>query len=108
MGFIIQNKDGLEQLRLDTDVTWPGERQGRRGGEMGSRFVGTWTCRDEDELKCQEAPFAASAQNFGREGLLIMTESMHLVHEGCETGHITVGGADNDLRKAVAIASDAA
>ena len=47
MGFIIQNKDGVEQLRLDTDGLWPGERQGRRGGEMGSRFVGTSTCRDE-------------------------------------------------------------
>ena len=50
-------------------------------------------------MKCQEAPFAAIAQNLGREGLHIMTESMHLVHEGCETGHITVGGAGNDLRK---------
>ena len=103
MGFIIQNKDGLEQLRLDTDRPWPGERQGRRGGEMGSRFVGTWTCRDEVP---KEAPFAASAQKIGREGLHIMSESMHLVHGDCGTGHFTVGGADNDLRKALAIASD--
>ena len=35
-----------------------------------------------------------------------MTAPMTLVHEGCGTGHITVGGADNDLRNAVAIASD--
>ena len=50
-------------------------------------------------MKCQEAPFAASAQKIGREGLHIMTESMHLVHGGCGTGHFTVGGADNNLRK---------
>ena len=57
-------------------------------------------------MKCQEAPFAASAQKIGREGLHIMSESMHLVHGDCGTGHFTVGGADNDLRKALAIASD--
>jgi len=55
-------------------------------------------------MKCQEAPFAASAQKIGREALHIMTASMHLVHEGCGTGHFTVGGADSDLRKALAIA----
>ena len=55
-------------------------------------------------MKCQEAPFAASAQKIGREALYIMTASMHLVHEGCGTGHITVGGADNDLRNALTIA----
>ena len=55
-------------------------------------------------MKCQKAPFAAIAQDFGREGLHIMTASMHLVHEGCGTGHFTVGGADSDLRKALAIA----
>ena len=33
-----------------------------------------------------------------------MTASIHLVHGGCGTGHFTVGGADNDLRKALAIA----
>ena len=33
-----------------------------------------------------------------------MSESMHLVHGNCGTGHFTVGGADNDLRKALAIA----
>ena len=35
-----------------------------------------------------------------------MTAPMTLVHEGCGTGHITVGGADIDLRNALAIASD--
>ena len=35
-----------------------------------------------------------------------MTAPMALVHEGCGTRHITVGGADNDLRNALAIASD--
>ena len=56
--------------------------------------------------KCQKALFAAIAQNFGREGLHIMTLSMRLVHENCGSGHFTVGGADNDLRNALAIASD--
>ena len=54
--------------------------------------------------KCQKALFAAIAQNFGRQGLHIMTAPMRLVHAGCGTGHFTVGGADNDLRKALAIA----
>jgi len=57
-------------------------------------------------MKCQKVLFAAIAPNFGREGLHIMTESLRLVHEGCGSGHFTVGGADNDLRNAVAIASD--
>ena len=56
--------------------------------------------------KCQKALFAAIAQNFGREGLHIMTASMRLVHEGCGSGHFTVGGAGVGLRKALAIASD--
>ena len=38
--------------------------------------------------------------------LHIMTAPMRLVHEGCGAGHFTVGGADYDLRKALAIASD--
>ena len=54
--------------------------------------------------KCQKVLFAAIAQNFGREGLHIMTESMHLVHEGCKSGHFTVLGADDGLWKALAIA----
>ena len=53
--------------------------------------------------KCQKVLFAAIAQDFGREGLHIMTSSMRLVHEGCKSGHFTVGGADDDLRKALAI-----
>ena len=55
-------------------------------------------------MKCQEAPFAASAQKIGREALHIMTASMHLVQGGCGTGHFTVGGADSDLRKALTVA----
>ena len=57
-------------------------------------------------MKCQKVLFAAIAQNFGREGLHIMTASMRLVHEGCGARHITVDGADDDLRNALAIASD--
>ena len=33
-----------------------------------------------------------------------MTVPMTLVHEGCGTGRIAVVGADDDLRKALAIA----
>ena len=53
-------------------------------------------------MNCQKAPLAAIAQNPGREGLHIITASMRLVHEGCGSGHFTVGGADIDLRKALA------
>ena len=55
-------------------------------------------------MKCQKVLFAAIAQNFGRQGLHIMTAPIALVHEGCGTRHITVDGADNDLRKALTIA----
>ena len=61
----------------------------------------TWS-----RCKCYEAPFAAIAPNFGREGLHIMTACMRLVHEGCGSGHITVDGAGNCLRKALTIGSD--
>ena len=57
-------------------------------------------------MKCQKALFAAIAPNFGREGLHIMTASTRLVHEDCGSGHFTVDGADNDLRKALTICSD--
>ena len=57
-------------------------------------------------VSCQKVLFAAIAPNFGREGLHTMTAPMSLVHESCGTGHFTVDGADNDLRKALAIASD--
>ena len=57
-------------------------------------------------MNCRKAPFAAVARNFGRQGLHIMTASMRLVHEGCGSGHFTVGGAGDGLRKALAIASD--
>ena len=55
-------------------------------------------------MNCRKVLFAAIAPNFGRQGLHIMTASMRLVHEGCGTRHITVDGADNDLRKALTIA----
>ena len=35
-----------------------------------------------------------------------MTACIRSVHEGCGTRHITVDGADDDLRNALAIASD--
>ena len=35
-----------------------------------------------------------------------MTACMHLVHEGCGAAHIAVGGAGDDLRNALSIASD--
>ena len=35
-----------------------------------------------------------------------MTACIRSVHEGCGTRHITVNGADDDLRNALAIASD--
>ena len=53
-------------------------------------------------MNCRKVLFAAIAQK----DLHIMTAPMRLVHEGCGSGHITVGGADNDLRNALAIASD--
>ena len=56
--------------------------------------------------KCQKALFAAIVQNFGRQGLHIRTACIHLAHEGCRTRHITVDGADDDLRNALATASD--
>ena len=57
-------------------------------------------------MNCRKVLFAAIAQNFGRQGLHIMTASLRLVHEGCGSGHFTVGGAGVGLRKALAIASD--
>merc|ERR1712086_1186692 len=73
-----RDKCGLGQLRLATDGPGPRERQRRRGGELGSRFVCTWTCRDELPKRVVSA---AIAPNFEREGLHIMTASMSLVHE---------------------------
>ena len=52
--------------------------------------------------KCQKALFTAIAQNFGREGLHIMTACIRSKHEGCGTRLITVDGADDDLRNALA------
>ena len=56
--------------------------------------------------KCQKALFAAIAQNFGRQGLHFMTACIRSAHEGCGTRHITVVGAGNDRRNALAVASD--
>ena len=57
-------------------------------------------------MNCRKVLFAAIAQNFGRQGLHIMTACIRSAHEGCGTRHITVDGADDDLRNALAIASD--
>ena len=37
-----RDKCGLGQLRLDTDGTGPGERQGRRGGELRAGNSASW------------------------------------------------------------------
>ena len=76
-----------------------------REGEMVS-WEAALSAPGRVAMKCQKVLFAAIAPNFGRQGLHIMTASMRLVHEVCGTRHITVGGADNDLRNALAIASD--
>ena len=81
-----------------------GQESGRNG-EVVSRQAGESACV-RVAMTCQKALFAAIAQNCGREGLHIMTAPMTLVHEGCGTGHIAVVGADDDLRNALAIASD--
>ena len=76
-----------------------------REGEVVS-WEATLSAPGRVAMNCRKAPFAAVARNFGRQGLHIMTASMRLVHEGCGSGHFTVGGADNDLRNALEIASD--
>ena len=81
-----------------------GQESGREGEVV--RWKAALSAPGRVAMTCQEAPFAAIAQKIGREGLHIMSESMHLVHGDCGTGHFTVGGADNDLRNALAIASD--
>ena len=80
-------------------------QDGDREGEVVS-WEAALSAPPRVAMNYQKAPFAAIAQNLGREGLHIMTAPMALVHEGCGTGHITVGGADIDLRNALAIASD--
>ena len=79
-----------------------------REGELASWEAASsaWGVRvhTREICKCQKALFAAIAQNFGRQGLHIMTAPIALVHEGSGTRHITVDGADNDLRKALTIA----
>ena len=89
-----------------------GQESGRNG-EVVSRQAGESACvRVAMQVpKTKKQLFAHCAlrlllKNFGREGLHIMTAPMTLMHEGCGEAHITVGGADNDLRNAVSIASD--
>ena len=78
-----------------------------REGEVVSCEAGESACDRVAMQAVQEARmFAAIAQNCGREGLHIMTAPMTLVHEGCGTGHITVGGTNDDLRNALAMASE--
>ena len=103
MSLKTRDKCDFRHLRLATDGPGPGERHKRRGGELQSLEGPRVTV---SRCKCQKALFAAIAQNFGRQGLHIMTASMRLVHEGCGSGHFTVGGAGDGLRKALAIASD--
>ena len=80
-------------------------QEGDREGEVVS-WEAASSAPGRVAMNCRKVLFAAIAQNFGRQGLHIMTESLRLVHEGCGSGHITVDGADNALRKALAIASD--
>ena len=95
-------KCSLGQLGPASDETGPRKRQGRRGGELGSRFVGNWTCRNE----VPKSVVCGDCSKPRERRLHIMTAPMRLVHEGCGAGHFTVGGAEYDLRKALAIASD--
>ena len=97
------DKCGLGQLRLAADGPGLGERQRGRGGELGSRFVGTWTCRDE----LPKSTFCGYCSKL-RETRPTYYDCIHApgTCEGCGTRHITVGGAGDGLRKALAIASD--
>ena len=74
-----------------------------REGEVVS-WEATLSAPGRVAMNCQKVVFAAIAPNFGRQGLHIMTASIRLVHEGCGSGHFTVGGAGDGLRKALAIA----
>ena len=80
-------------------------QEGDREGEVVS-WEAALSAPGRVAMKCQKVLFAAIAQNFGREGLHIITASMRLVHVGCGSGHFTVDGADNDLRKSLKIGSD--
>ena len=100
MGFITQDKEawdssGLIRVGLGQESDREGEVMSWEAALSAPRRVA---------MNCQKAPLAAIAQNPGREGLHSITASMRLVHEGCGSGHFTVGGADIDLRKALAIA----
>ena len=80
-------------------------QEGDREGEVVS-WEAASSAPGRVAMNCQKVLFAAIAQNFGRHGLHIMTASMRLVHEGCGSGHFTVGDAGVGLRKALGIASD--
>ena len=80
----------------------PGQESDREGEVVS--WAAALSAPGRVAMKCQKVLFAAIAQNFGREGLHIMTASMRLVHVDCGSGHFTVDGADNDLRNALAIA----
>ena len=97
-----RDKRGSGQLGLGTDGPGPGERQGRRGGELTGWGVGTCACRGE----LPKSVVCGYCSKRRERRLHIMTAPMRPVHEGCGTRHFTVGGADYDLRKALAIASD--
>ena len=76
-----------------------------REGEVVS-WEATLSAPGRVAMNCRKAPFAAVARNFGRQGLHIMTASMRLVHEGCGSGHFTVGGAGWPPKSPLAITSD--
>ena len=78
-------------------------QEGDREGEVVS-WEAASSAPGRVAMNCRKVLFAAIAPNFGRQGLHIMTAPIALVHEGCGTRHITVDGADNDLRKALTIA----
>ena len=82
-----------------------GQESGREGEVVRAERLES-PCVTLSRCKCQKALFAAIVQSFGREGLHIMTACIRSAHEGCGTRHITVDGADDDLRNALAIASD--
>ena len=82
----------------------PGQESDREGEVVS--WAAALSAPGRVAMKCQKVLFAAIAQNFGREGLHIMTASMRLVHVGCGSGHFTVDGADNDLRKSLTFGSD--
>ena len=71
-------------------------QEGDREGEVVS-WEAASSAPGRVAMNCRKAPFAAIAQNFGRQGLHIMTASMRLVHEGWgEAGGDAGGEAGGD------------